>query len=114
MSICNATPYEFDYMGISEVNGENNGEVPIQTIDGRKLMLTFTQISDSNIQAGILYYQDVTEIYQRTERLFLKGFLITVFLLVVGGIYHMEKSFCHHAPSDGIKKGCRSYFRRKL
>ena len=34
--ICNATPYEFDYMGISEVNGENNGEVPIQTIDGIK------------------------------------------------------------------------------
>lgn len=102
--ICNATPYEFDYMGISEVNGENNGEVPIQTIDGRKLMLTFTQISDSNIQAGILYYQDVTEIYQRTERLFLKGFLITVFLLVVGGFIIWKSLFATMRPLMELKK----------
>ena len=102
--ICNATPYEFDYMGISEVNGENNGEVPIQTIDGRKLMLTFTQISDSNIQAGILYYQDVTEIYQRTERLFLKGFLITVFLLVVGGFIIWKSLFATMRTLMELKK----------
>ena len=100
----NATPYEFDYMGISEANGENNGEVPIQTIDGRKLMITFTQISDNSIQAGILYYQDVTEIYQRTERLFLKGFLITVFLLVAGGFIIWKSLFATMRPLMELKK----------
>lgn len=106
--ICNATPYEFDYMGIREVNGENNGEVPIQTIDGRKLMLTFTQISDSNIQAGVLYYQDVTEIYQRTESLFFKGHMITVFLLIVGGFIIWKSLYATMRPLMELKKAARA------
>lgn len=106
--VCNATPYEFDYKGISEAEGENNGEIPVQTIDGKKLMLTFTQISDSNIQAGILYYQDVTEIYQRTERLFLKGLMITVFLLIVGGFIIWKSLYATMRPLMELKKAARA------
>lgn len=106
--VCNATPYEFDYKGISEAEGENNGEIPVQTIDGKKLMLTFTQISDSNIQAGILYYQDVTEIYQRTERLFLKGLMMTVFLLIVGGFIIWKSLYATMRPLMELKKAARA------
>ena len=71
-------------------------------------MLTFTQISDSNIQAGILYYQDVTEIYQRTERLFLKGLMITVFLLIVGGFIIWKSLYATMRPLMELKKAARA------
>lgn len=106
--VYNETPYEFDYTGISEAEVENNGEVPIQTIDGRKVMITFIQTSDSNIQAGILYYQDVTEIYQRTQILFLKGFVMTAFILIAAGAVLRKSLYATMCPLLELKKAARA------
>lgn len=97
----NGTPYEFDYEGIAEEIKKkdsyfaeiNNGEVMKIKLDGCCLILLNYEMyqrdgENSDVKWQIVWYQDVTDIYDRTMRLAVRGFLFTIAaLLMVGGIF---------------------------
>lgn len=100
----NSSPYEFDWEGIRESGTNNDTAVSLwkgiaypgvtqHTVNDRKLLVFSgaekmpAYMTDSgSFDYGVLYYTDVTDIYQRTETLLLKGVCFTLALLAVIGV----------------------------
>jgi signal transduction histidine kinase len=91
----NNTPYEFDLEKIRHWSarvsktrsaGYDEKTEP-QIVNGKKLLIFYEQrkiTTDSSYQ--IIYYKDVTDIFERTKQLFLKGLLFTLVLLILVGL----------------------------
>lgn len=79
----NSSPYEFDYKKISE--HLLYGGAWATEAEGRHLLLfkEWKTINETNY--GVIYCVDVSGIYQRTERLYLKGLTMTLGLLLLVG-----------------------------
>lgn len=98
----NSSPYEFDLEGIQNKEEENyrnlklgvdiqNSGVVSQTVNGRKLLIfhgtqDVMRYTFPDGKYEIVYYKDVTDIYTRTESLFLRGLCFTIVLLAVIGV----------------------------
>lgn len=83
VELYNSTPYEFDYEKISE--RLLYGGAYATEAEGRHLLLfkIWETINENNY--GIIYCVDVSDVYQRTERLYLKGLAMTLGLLLLVG-----------------------------
>lgn len=79
----NSSPYEFDYKKISE-RLLYEGACSMKT-GGLRLLLfrAWESINENNY--GVIYCVDVSDVYQRTERLYLKGLFMTLGLLLLVG-----------------------------
>lgn len=98
----NFSPYEFDWEGLKSRGESSHGAlklgrdvmypgVSLQTAEGRKLLIFCEEQSLPQEEAGmrgyqVLYYKDITNIFERTESLFLRGLCFTAVLLAVTGI----------------------------
>ncbi|MDO4339379.1 MAG: HAMP domain-containing sensor histidine kinase [Eubacteriales bacterium] len=95
--IANYSAYEFDYGELQRLaendNSDNFGDfgeliLPIQTVGGRKLLILCSemQFNEKSDVYEILYYKDVTDVYERSRSLFIKGIVFCVFMLaLIGG-----------------------------
>lgn len=92
--IANFSAYDFDYEEIHRLAKKGNGSVvetyirPVQTVNGRKLLIyAENQSIRRNVDYEIFYYKDVTDIYERSHTLFIKGLVFCIFMLVlIGGL----------------------------
>lgn len=79
----NSSPYEYDYKKASE-EMEEWGFYPMET-EGNHLLVTRSWVTTGGINYGVLYCVNVSDIYRRTEELYLKGLAMTFGLLLVVG-----------------------------
>lgn len=100
IELYNMSPYEFDAEGIRrKVFGGDNTITgimsdadhvfrrSIQKINGRKLMVLGEEWNGADaLTYYVVYYKDVTDVYQRTENLLFKGLFFAAVLLAVIGV----------------------------
>lgn len=79
----NSSPYELDYEKVSE-QLEKWGFYPIET-EGRHILVMKAWITIGGVNYGVVYCVNVSDVYQRTEDLYLKGLAMTFGLLLAVG-----------------------------
>lgn len=98
----NVTPYSFDYERIGKLEFE---EMPYPlSVDGKRLLVFKSRQSMGDLNYGILYCADMTDIYQRTERIFFKGFAVTLVLLLMVGAWLFLGIYRSIRPLMELKK----------
>lgn len=90
----NSSPYEFDAQELEALPNEAQyrgglyGKTSIQTVNGRTVLITSG--TSTVVQYGstytLIYYSDITEIYERTEAVFWGGAVFSLILLIVIGL----------------------------
>lgn len=108
--IWNLSPYDFAQDRLKEMredSGLEKSDIFVstpQTAEGKKLILFYQEKAGFDPAYSMVVYLDVTDIYVRTENLFLKGFGFTVFLLAVVGIWIYRSIYRVMEPLEGLNR----------
>lgn len=108
--IYNNSPYDFEYSKIRNKIGQNYGKSEIVSLDGEKLMLfqrDFCIKKPENLYY-IVYYKNVTEVYEWTKRFFFQGFGITMGMLLLTGGVLFQSIYRTLRPIMELKKAAAS------
>lgn len=94
--VYNSSPYEFNYKELWE-NTDKRSEgdsIPVQKVEDKKILILMSSEMYMGNSYTVVFYNDITEIYERTARLFAKGLMMTlVLLLLAGGILYRSLSY---------------------
>lgn len=92
----NVSSYEFNYKEMWEnLHEKTEGDIfPVQKVEDKRLLVFMSSELYIGNPYTIVYYNDITEIYDRTARLFVKGLMMTlVLLLLAGGILYRSLAY---------------------
>lgn len=92
----NSSPYEFNYKELwKNMDEEAEGDIfPVQNVEDKRLLILISSELYMGNPYTIVFYNDITEIYDRTARLFVKGLMTTlILLLLAGGILYRSLSY---------------------
>lgn len=79
--IYNSSPYEFDYEGLINRSFDDSKEYEVRVRDRHLLVFS----SDLFREYRVIYYKDITNIYDQTRKLFIKGFFMSLGLFILAG-----------------------------
>ena len=69
-------------------------QYPVQKVEDKKILILMSSEMYMGNPYTVVFYNDITEIYERTARLFAKGLMMTlVLLLLAGGILYRSLSY---------------------
>ncbi len=108
--VFNISPYDFEQDVMKEMrtkSGLEKRDIFIsapQTADGKKLILFYQENAGFDTAYSFVIYLDVTDIYNRTGNLLLKGLGFTVFLLLVVGIWIYRSIYGVIEPLDALNR----------
>ena len=67
---------------------------PVQKVEDKKILILMSSEMYMGNPYTVVFYNDITEIYERTARLFAKGLMMTlILLLLAGGILYRSLSY---------------------
>ena len=92
----NSSPYEFNYKELWEntYKRSEGDSIPVQKVEDKKILILMSSEMYMGNPYTVVFYNDITEIYERTARLFAKGLMMTlVLLLLAGGILYRSLSY---------------------
>ena len=92
----NSSPYEFNYKELWEntYKRSEGDSIPVQKVEDKKILILMSSEMYMGNPYTVVFYNDITEIYERTARLFAKGLMMTlVLLLLTGGILYRSLSY---------------------
>lgn len=108
--VFNISSYEFEQDILKEMRAKSGlGKRDIfisapQTAEGKKLILFYQEKAGFDSAYSVVVYLDVTDIYVRTRTLLLKGLGVTVFLLVMVGIWVYRGIYRVIEPLDALNR----------
>lgn len=108
--VFNLSPYDFEQDILKEMRAEaglEKGDIFIsvpQAVEGKKLILFYQEKAGFDVDYSLIIYLDVTDIYDRTGNLLLKGLGFTVFLLVITGIWIYRSIYRIIEPLDELNR----------
>ena len=94
--VYNSSPYEFNYKELWEntYKRSEGDSIPVQKVEDKKILILMSSEMYMGNPYTVVFYNDITEIYERTARLFAKGLMMTlVLLLLTGGILYRSLSY---------------------
>ena len=108
--VFNLSPYDFEKDILKEMRAEaglEKRDILIsepQTAEGKKLILFYQEKAGFDADYSWIIYLDVTDIYERTGNLLLKGAGFTVFLLSMTGIWIYRSIYRVIEPLDELNR----------
>ena len=75
-SFLNISAYEYEVEDVFKRTGDRENGLLLKT--GERRLLLFWDMLTFGKNYRVLYYKDITEVYQRFDKLFLEGLLFTV------------------------------------
>lgn len=86
-AVFNLTPYEFSAQAVSGLTGSPADDLTgVQAVGEKRLMLFADQMNTAAGQVEVFYYKDVTELFDRTGSLLVKGLLFAAAMLALTGL----------------------------
>ena len=107
----NISPYEFDVDELNKMSKESglHKETILvcgpQTVDEKRLLVFYQESAGLGAEGySLAVYKDVTDIYLRTQQLFLRGMGFTICLLLVIGIVLYQGIYRVVRPLHALKQ----------
>lgn len=108
----NISAYEYEVEDVFKRTGDRENGLLLKNGERRLLLFWDTLTFGKNYR--VLYYKDITEIYQRFDKLFLEGLLFTVGALLFIGVFLFHGIYRTIRPLVELKKTGSFAGRREL